>query len=168
LSLGGGARVLIPRAWQQIRYQGVPATVVYPIVFLTDGRLAGRCVNGPPGSACTGQAWFAPHWTTPSNGVLLSWLNVTIPGPATDRHFLSYVHARTVTVAHRPAKIVRGPVTSCPTGTTLEIDAYIQQSRTGYPGDRLDMRACLGAHAPATTRHAVMRMLHSLRFGRHG
>jgi hypothetical protein len=156
----------VPPAWQQVRYYGEPATVVFPIVFLTDGNLNGRCVTGPPSSACTGRAWFAPGWKTPSNGVLLDWLNITIPMPATDRDFLSYVDAPTIMLAHRPAKIVDGPVSSCPTGTADEIDAYVQRSRTGFPGIRLDMRACLGAHAPPTTRQAVMRMLRSLRFGR--
>lgn len=167
LALGGGARVLVPHAWQQVRYHGEPAPEVLPIVFLTDGRLDGRCVTGPASSACTGRAWFAPRWRTPADGVLLRWLAVSFPGSATDRRFLSSVRAPTVLLAHRPAKIVRGPAGSCPPGAAFEIDAYVQQSRTGYPGNRLDMTACLGAYAPPSTRQAVMRMLRSLRFGRH-
>jgi hypothetical protein len=166
LRLGNGARVVVPRAWQQIRYHGTPAPVAFPIVFLTDGRLVGRCVTGPTSEMCTGQDWFAPQWTTPTDGVLLDWVHVSIPWPATDHHFLPYVHAPRIMLAHRPAKIVREPDSVCPDGAAYGIHAYVQQSRAGYPGERLDMTACLGAQAPPVTRRAVMRMLHSLSFGR--
>jgi hypothetical protein len=165
LALGGGADVLVPRAWQRVSYHGLPATVVFPIVFLTDGKLQGPCVTGRRNNpACTGQAWFARGWKTPSHGVLLDWLATSFPTPPSDKHFLAYIHARKITLDHRPAKITKGPVDSCPTGTATEIDAYIQRARSGYPGARLDMQACLGPHAPSTTRRAVMRMLNSLHF----
>jgi hypothetical protein len=117
--------------------------------------------------ACITSTWFAPRWTTPTDGVLLDWLEVSIPGQASDRRFLSYLPGPTITLARRPAKIVRGPARSCPPGASSEIDAYVQQSPTGYPGDRLEMTACLGRHAPTSTRHAVIHMLHSLRFSHH-
>lgn len=166
LALGGGARVVVPRTWRRVRYHGVPAPEVFPILFLTDGRLGGRCVSGPASDACSGPAWFAPHWRTPAGGVLLDWLDVSFPGDATARHFLPYVHAPVITLAHRPAKIVRAAARSCPPGAAFEIDAYVQRARAGYPGNRLDMTACFGAHAPAGTRRAVMRMVRSLRFHR--
>ena len=138
---------------------------MFPIVFVTDHRLRGPCTVGPARSACDGPSWFAPNWKTPTDGVLLDWRFISMPGAATARHFLPYIHARTIMLADHPAKIVRGPATACPAGAASEIDAYVQRSRTDYPGNRLDMTACLGAHAPAATGRAVMRMLRSLRFG---
>lgn len=166
VALVGGVRVRVPRGWQQIRYHGYPAPVMFPIVFLTDHTLRGPCVTGPARQACTGPMWFAPHWRTPKDGVLLDWRWVSIPSPATDRRFLPSIHTRTIKLADRPAKIVRGPAASCPVGAAVEIDAYVQRSPSGYPGNRLDMTACLGSHVPDTVRGAVLRMLHSLHFSR--
>ncbi|MBE7195761.1 MAG: hypothetical protein INR66_25195 [Gordonia polyisoprenivorans] len=168
LHLSGRARVRVPDGWQHIGYFGQIATVVFPVVFLTDGRLTGRCVTGPYAKRCTSSTWFAPHWKVPANGVLLDWLDVSIPGPQHQEPRFPGTRGHAIVLARRPAKLYSGTATtSCPSSAASEIDLVIQRSRRGYPNSRLDMRACFGPRASLHTRQSVRYMIHSLQFRAH-
>jgi hypothetical protein len=51
---------------------------------------------------------------------------------------------------------------ACPTSTATEIDAFVPDAGPEYPGERIDMRACLGANAGPADRAGVRAMLASL------
>ncbi len=129
LSLARWATVRVPRRWIVTPFAGVPATVYFPLDFVSSDPLPRVCRRGG------------------RTGIAFS----TLPG-------------HRVTIDHRPAKLYSGPATdTCPAGTATEIDAFVPAAGQLYPGERIDMHACLGASAAPADRAGVLGMLASLR-----
>jgi hypothetical protein len=161
----GGATIVMPKRWSVTPYKGEPATVVFPIVFLSSSTLVSRCARGHPSPAsCTTRNWFPPDVQTPASGVLVLWLNVQFPTDSLDA-----VPGRQTHINQHVARVYAGPADGgCPEGAAREIDAYVRIATKPYgpshllPGGRIDMTACVGQHASADDRGAVTAMLHSL------
>jgi hypothetical protein len=159
-SLAGLATVQVPARWFATRYRGAPATVYFPLVFFSTQKLTGPCFASRAPSRCTSQSWFPASSTTPTHGVLVLWSHAEFPTASSG---IPNLPGRRVVIDHRAAKVSSGAATtSCPTGATTEIDAYVRARVHGYPGERFDMTACLGAQVSPADRDAVQRMLRSL------
>ncbi len=161
LSLAGWATVRVPRRWIVTRFMGVPATVYFPLDFVSSRPLPAACRGGASPFSCAGPNWFAPSWTTPDRGVLILWARSEFPGrgPA-----LANLPGHRVRIDHHAAKLYSGPATSsCPPGTRSEIDAFVHAAGPAYPGERIDMDACFGANVAQADRARVRAMLASLR-----
>jgi hypothetical protein len=157
--------VRVPRHWIITHFTGVPGTVYFPLDFISSARLPGACARGASPSSCAGPNWFAPTWVTPAHGVLILWAHAEFPpsDPA-----LVNLPGRRVTIDDRPAKLYSGRATdACPAHTDTEVDAFIRASGPNYPGERIDMRACLGANVTQADRSRVTAMLYSLRIRTH-
>jgi hypothetical protein len=75
-----GATVKAPARWFAAPYRGMPATVVFPVVFLSTSRFTGVCSAGHANPAArTTPNWFPPDARTPADGVLVLWTHVEIP-----------------------------------------------------------------------------------------
>jgi hypothetical protein len=69
----------MPERWSVTPYKGEPATVVFPIVFLSSSRLRSRCATEHANPAsCTTTNWFPPDARTPATGVIVLWTNVYV------------------------------------------------------------------------------------------
>lgn len=163
----GGASITIPKRWSVTPYRGEPATVVFPIAFLSDSPLTGPCAAKHPHPAlCTTQNWFPPGTRTPANGVLVLWINVQFPTAGA----LNVLPGRLVRINGHTARVDSGPANdSCPAGTARQIAALVRIPTHTYgpshylPGGRIDMVACLGANASHADSSAIRSMMRSLR-----
>jgi hypothetical protein len=162
ITLSSSATVRAPARWHTSTYRGEPATVYFPIRFLSTDPLTGPCTTGSQKAACTTQNWFPDGWRTPADGVILLWSHAEFPqvsGPA-----LNHQPGRLTTIDHRAAKVWTGPATGhCPDGARTETDASVRQAAHSHPGERFDLVACFGPTATSQDRSDVARMLHSLR-----
>lgn len=158
VSLGDPDTIRAPANWSVSRFHGTPATVVFPLVFLSSRALAPACVPGRKGiSSCETGDWFSPRWRTPGDGVLVMWLETTLPNDAWFRDF----HGRHTRVDDHPAKTAWSDATDCAPGAKTEFNATVRPWHQDT--SLLDLRACFGPHAPRADRSAVVTMLHSLR-----
>jgi hypothetical protein len=164
----GGASVVIPRRWLTSGYHGLPSTLAFPIVFYSSARMTTRC-SKPTQTLCTSGNWFPRDVVTPTNGVLVSWVDDEDGAPDIQWPRLP---GRVTKIHHHIAKVEVGTNDGgCPRGAAREVAAYIRiptkpievGGRSQYTGSRLAMTACFGPHASSTDRFAVSRMLHSLR-----
>jgi hypothetical protein len=161
LSLSGWASIRAPASWDTTTYRGEPATVSFPLRFLSSGQLTGPCTTGSPKAACTTQNWFPDDWRTPADGVVVLWSHAEFPAAGSG---LTHQPGRPTTIDHRAASVWSGPATSrCPSGAGTELDASVREVAHSSPGDRFDMTACFGQGVTPQDRSAVGRMLHSLR-----
>jgi hypothetical protein len=163
----GTASVVIPKRWFSAGYHGVVATVAAPIMFFSSAPIVTRC-SKPTQRVCTSSDWFPRDVTTPTKGVLVSWLGIEMP---TDAQW-AVLPGRRIEIRHHIAKVYAGVSDDgCPVVTAREVRANvriptkpIRNGKTSeYSGERLEMTACFGSNASADDRAAVERMLHSLR-----
>jgi hypothetical protein len=159
--------VVLPRRWFSAGYHGVPSTLASPIVFYSSSPLVTRCSN-PTEHVCTTSDWFPGDVTTPANGVLVSWVDDEMP---TDTEWPG-LPGRVTRIHHHIAKVSTGRSNGgCPAGAAHEVAAYVRiptkpitvGKQREYSGSWLAMTACLGPHASPADRHAVSKMLHSVR-----
>jgi hypothetical protein len=156
--LDHGVTVEAPAEWFETPFHGELGSVVFPLVFLGTKAFSGPCASGPSQAACSANGWFPSDWTTPSNGVVVLWLETEFPDGD-----LSQLPGQPTVIDGRPAKVWSGKATSaCPAGAATETDAYIPPDAKA-PGVRVDMTACVGASASASDRADVQTMLESLR-----
>jgi hypothetical protein len=160
VSLGDRDSIRVPSTWTVTQFHGLPATVVFPILFLSSRPLPPECpVGGRGRKACETQNWFAPGWRTPRDGVLVMWLESEIPS-TTDFHIFG---GRRIHVDHHAAKIRTTVPSACAPGAAREADATVRAWGATHSYELLDMTACFGPDAPRVDRSAVMAMLRSLR-----
>jgi hypothetical protein len=160
LSLSGWASVRVPARWPTTAYRGEPATVYFPLRFLSSSGFSGPCATGPMNPVCTTQNWFPSDWRTPAAGVIVLWSHVELPstGPA-----LQHQPGWRTTIDQRSAKVWSGLATSrCAAGADTESDAAVREDAHSDPGDSFEMTACFGRAATGQDRSAVRRMLRSL------
>jgi hypothetical protein len=74
-----GVSADVPSSWQSADYLATPATVYFPLRFFSTSEFGARCPGHPDEQSCMDQTWFAPGWTTPSDGVLLLWSAAQFP-----------------------------------------------------------------------------------------
>jgi hypothetical protein len=161
LSLGE-ASVRAPAGWYTTPYRGELAPVYLPVRFLSTSRFTGPCATRNQNqSRCTTQNWFPSDWRTPADGVILLWSHAEFPTTAGPT--LSHLPGTRTTIDHRPAKVWNGPATSsCPGGAATEMDAEVREAAHSYPGERFDLRACLGPEATPQTRATLTHSLKTL------
>lgn len=161
-TISEGVTVEAPSSWFPVEYRGIPATVVFPLWFFSSSQYSGACSTGKPSEACIdGGGWFPPDWVTPDDGVIVLWSETQFPwtsGPA-----LAHLRGDVTSINGHRAKVWIGTATRfCSRVASTEMDAYVLMFDKGYPGQRIDMQACFGEHAPDDVRAAVRAMLDSL------
>lgn len=164
----GGATVRKPTRWLTTPYRGMPATFVSPIVFMSSTPVTDKCAGaGADPSLCTTSGWFPPDARTPTDGVLILWLETWFPS---NLGWQSLPGRNTSINGYRARVYSGSPITSCPDGADHEISANVlvptepvSGHRATIRGDRYGMVACLGHDATAADRDAVTAMLNSLR-----
>lgn len=160
-TISEGVTVEAPSTWFPVEYRGIPATVVFPLWFFSTAEYTGACSTGGPRESCLDQTWFPPDWVTPDDGVIVLWSETQFPwtsGPA-----LAHLRGDVTSINGHRAKVWTGTATrACSHVASTEMDAYVLMFDKGYPGQRIDMQACFGEHAPDDVRAAVRAMLDSL------
>lgn len=94
------------------------------------------------------------------------WINVQFPTAGA----LHVLPGRSVRIKGHLARVDSGPANdSCPAGSARQVTAFVRIPTHTYgpshylPGGRIDMVACLGAHASRADSSAIRKMMHSLR-----
>ena len=160
-TISEGVTVEVPSTWFPVEYRGIPAPVVFPLWFFSTAQYSGACSAGDPRESCLDHTWFPPDWVTPDDGVIVLWSETQFPwtsGPA-----LAHLPGDVTRINGHRAKVWAGTATAnCSRVASTEMDAYVLMFDKGYPGVRIDMTACFGAHTPDDVRAAVRTMLASL------
>jgi hypothetical protein len=151
------ADITIPSGWSWSRFQGAPATIVFPLIYVSSQKMPTQC-TGVARTSCWRSLAFPTSWRTPRDGVLVEWSEYE--NPTLSGHSLMYVHGRRTTIDHRRAKISRPPpdAQTCPAGTASQLVAFV----AGPGALRFDMTACFGAKASPQLVDSVDAMLRSL------
>lgn len=152
-----------PSRWVRTIYDGAPATVVNPIVYLSERHLGGPCPpqgRGPsdrPGPTTC----FNGSWQVPDDAAIIRWTFIEIPS-AIEYRIQPGRHLR---IDHLPAKLFMSRK-GCEGVPGATIRAAIKRSTQPYDYSFLAMNACVGRHAPPGDISAIEAMIRTAKVNR--
>jgi hypothetical protein len=72
--------IRIPPSWWVTPFLGEPATVVFPLMHVSNFTLTGPCASLVPATQARSDC-FGAQWSAPRGGAVLAWTDEQIPGP---------------------------------------------------------------------------------------